>query len=120
MSILNKKLITDPKLVIPYLQYLFYDKIPLVCEPHKMYLIGSRGRTPVEDWGKLDGKDWDILIETTHRVMDTYLWYSNYYLEIVCGDKALIDMMRGNNYRGSGLGIEIFPNTPESLKQFLI
>lgn len=121
MSFKREDLITCPTLVIPYLEYLFYEKIPLVCKPVAMYLVGSRGRTPVVDWEKLDGKDWDVLIVGPRRVNNTRLWGmdNGYYIDIVFNTPEIIERMRQNNYRGSGYGIELFPNTDESVKEFL-
>jgi hypothetical protein len=112
---------SEPELVIPYLKELFESIIPDYFQPTKMYLVGSRGRNKLEDWEKLNGSDWDILIETKHLITNTRIWGidKGYHLEIVCNDKDMIDRLRNNKYHGDGKGIELFPNTPKEFKKFL-
>lgn len=111
----------SPEDIIPYLYSLFYERMPKVSKPIRMYLVGSRGRLPLEEWGILKGKDWDIVVEFDHCMRDANsLIDSEYNIEIMCCDtKNVVDSVRSNNYKGSGKGIELFPDTPEEFKKFL-
>lgn len=122
MSRLRKDLITNKEEVLPFLRDL-YNNFPKYYTKGRMYLVGSRGRIPIDKWGRLEGKDWDILIETSHLITNTKIWGldKGYYIEIVCNTEDVIQRMRQNNYKGegSGMGIELFPNTPEKIKKYL-
>jgi hypothetical protein len=116
---LNKK--HNPEDVIPYLFDLFYNQIPIVSKPIKMYLVGSRGRTEFKDWEKLYGKDWDLLIEFTHYIRNPRKIIDiSYNIDILrCDKKEIIEKMLTNNYTGDSGGFELFPNTPEFLKKYI-
>ena len=121
MSRLRPDLITDPALVIPFLKKLFEETL-LPFRAEKMYLVGSRGRTPLEQWGTLEGKDYDILIVTPAKITNTKIWTltQSYYIEINCNTNYRIQSIRKNNYGGDGAGIELFPNTPDEFKSFIL
>ena len=125
MSRSLKNKITDKELVIPYLYNLFYKcGIKKNFNIDKIYLVGSRGRNSVEDWDKsfIKYKDWDLLIQTNRKIKHPNLWIDNkYHIEIIiCDTEDKVTMIRGNNRGGSGLGFELFPNTPEELKIYII
>lgn len=115
MSRKNFDKIWEPKNVFLYLEkfFNFYK-----CK--KIYLVGSRGKT--DDWNDLDGKDWDVLIEHDEIIRNpNSLVHKKYHVDILyMGDKKRIERIRQHGYNGCKGGIEIFPNTPEKYKQFLI
>jgi hypothetical protein len=109
--------IWETKDMIPYLESFFSFH-----KAKKMYLLGSRGKTPYENWDKLKGKDWDILIEFDKEVSwPNQLVHKKYHLDILyMGNKKQINIVRNIGYNGCKGGYEIFPNTPDFLKEFLI
>jgi len=122
MSRVNEILKSDVSDVIPYLQELYYNIIPKYARVGKMYLVGSRGRTTIDNWNKLKGKDWDIFVETDHLINNTTKEWGikkGYYIEIICDKVEVINKLRQNDYYGSGKGIELFPNTPIEFKPYI-
>jgi len=105
--------------VMPYLKELFDTH-----NCRKMYLMGSRGKVPFEEWEKLKGKDWDVMLETDEP--HEYQGYKklidpSYHVDIMyIGDNLeRIQLYRNIGYDGCRGGFELFPNTPEQLKEFL-
>ena len=123
MSVKRFDKIWEPEYVFPYLKKL-YDCEDVVKKyiSEKMYLVGSRGKTPLDEWDKLKGKDWDVLIETNRIIRHPNLLVEdNYNVDIlVIGPEKIIEAQRKNRYNGCKGGIEIFPNTPEEFKKYLI
>lgn len=112
---LNKKwLIKD---VFPYLRSFF-----IFHKCKKMYILGSRGKLPVEEWDeKLKGKDWDILIVSDYVKSPNSLVHKMFNVDIMyMGEEEKINNIRKLGYNGCTGGFEIFPETPEILKKYLI
>ena len=50
-----------------------------------IYLVGSRGKIPQENWDTLEGKDWDVIFQTKLQVNNTRVWTSdlNYHIDLL-------------------------------------
>jgi hypothetical protein len=121
MSSLNLNKKHKPEDVMPYLYNLFYNEIPRVAKPIKMYLVGSRGRLDFNEWEKLEGKDWDLLIEFDHYIRNQKkILNPEFNVDIMrCDTYEKINHIRNFSYKGDSRGFEIFPNTPEFLKKYI-
>jgi len=104
--------------VLPYL-YSFFNYHKGI----KMYIVGSRGKTKIEDWDDiLKGKDWDVLIQTNKDVfMPNNLVHKKYHVDILwMGNEEKLEKYRNIGYNGCKGGFELFPNIPDELKKFLV
>ena len=93
--------------MLPYLFGELKEKIESITTIEKIYLFGSRAKTPVKDWDKLNGKDWDIFVIAKFPIKNTEVWTRNlnYHmdLEITNNDGAL------NFYKNRYKLIELYP-----------
>ena len=90
MSRILKDMIWQHDKVLPYLFGDLKKKIEAISPIEKIYPYGSRSRTPVKDWQKLEGKDWDILIVCKFPIVNTRVWTTelNYYIDLKITDPA--------------------------------
>jgi predicted nucleotidyltransferase len=83
-------------------------KIEAITPIQQIYLYGSRARTPIADWHKLEGKDWDIMVVCAFPVVNTTIWTSdlNYHIDL---NVTIAD--RINHFINHNIPIiELFPN----------
>jgi predicted nucleotidyltransferase len=94
--------------VLPYLLNDLKQKIEAITPVKKMYLFGSRARTPMKEWNKLAGKDWDILVICNFPIENTELWTSvlNYHIDLVITNPQKEAAWLAN----SRTVIELYPN----------
>jgi hypothetical protein len=85
MSQVNTSRIWQHNLVLPYILHTLRQKIEVITPIHKIYLTGSRAKTPVAKWGTLEGKDWDILVVCDFAIINTVVWTRdmNYHIDLV-------------------------------------
>ncbi len=85
MSQVKTNRIWQHNLVLPYILNGLKQKIEAITRVHKIYLTGSRVRTPLDDWDKLQGKDWDILVVCDFPIINTAVWTKdlNYHIDLV-------------------------------------
>lgn len=82
--------------VLPYILNDIKEKVEKITPVHKIYLFGSRAKIPVEEWGKLEGKDWDIVVQAGFGITNTHGWTSekNYHIDLyVFGEKQTNDLL---------------------------
>ncbi|MGE4512855.1 MAG: hypothetical protein AB7E26_03430 [Chryseobacterium sp.] len=60
MSQVKPEAIWQHDKVLPYIVTRLKEKISDITAVEKIILFGSRGRLPLEQWNKFQGKDWDI------------------------------------------------------------
>ena len=102
--------------MLPYILGELKQHIEKITPVKKIYLFGSRGRTPTDEWKSLEGKDWDIYIVTAFPIVNTRIWTheKNYHIDLMInteekGKKFL------NNYTSC---VELFPNNKLNIKDF--
>jgi predicted nucleotidyltransferase len=85
MSQVKTDRIWQHNLVLPYILNGLKQKIEAITPVHKIYLTGSRAKTPVADWGELEGRDWDILVVCDFPIINTAVWTRdlNYHIDLV-------------------------------------
>lgn len=118
MSIPNLNKYWKTKDVLPYLENFFKYH-----NAEKMYIVGSRGKTPIKDWDNmLIGKDWDILVQINSYVkVPNLLVHKKFNVDILrMGKKDFIESFRQIGYDGCTGGFELFPETPKELEIFKI
>jgi predicted nucleotidyltransferase len=94
--------------VLPYILHELRQKIEAITPIHKIYLTGSRARTPVANWGALEGKDWDILVVCDFPIINTVVWTEdmNYHIDLVITNRAKAEALLHNAQRA----IELYPD----------
>ena len=116
MSKISFNKIWQHEQVLPYILGELKQHIEKITPVKKIYLFGSRGRTPTDEWKSLEGKDWDIYIVTAFPIVNTRIWTheKNYHIDLMInteekGKKFL------NNYTSC---VELFPNNKLNIKDF--
>lgn len=107
MSRINTEAIWQPDKVLPYLFGELKQKIEAITPIQQIYLYGSRATTPVADWEKLEGKDWDILIICPFAIVNTVIWTRqlNYHIDL-----RVVDAVRAEQFLKHGPKlIELYP-----------
>ena len=104
MSQVKTHLIWQHEKVLPYLFGELKTKIEAVRPVEKIYLFGSRAKTPVSEWTQLEGKDWDILVIAGFPIVNTKVWTSQmgYHIDLIIRDNK--NPIYYPNW------IELFPN----------
>ena len=107
MSKISLNKIWQHEQVLPYILGELKLHIEKITPVKKIYLFGSRGRTPTDEWTSLAGKDWDIYVVTTFPIVNTRIWThdKNYHIDLVINteEKGKVFL---NNYTKA---IELFP-----------
>jgi hypothetical protein len=85
MSQVKKERIWQHNTVLPYILHELRQKIEAITPIHNIYLTGSRARVPAEEWGELEGKDWDILVVCDFPIINTAVWTTgmNYHIDLI-------------------------------------
>lgn len=74
--------------VLPYILTRLKDKINEITAVEKIILFGSRGRLPLERWNELEGKDWDVLVQTRCKLKNVrVLLDEDYHLDLLVLDE---------------------------------
>ncbi|CAD7802327.1 hypothetical protein CHRY9390_00912 [Chryseobacterium aquaeductus] len=88
MSRVKPEAIWQHDKVLPYILTRLKDKINEITAVEKIILFGSRGRLPLERWNELEGKDWDILVQTRCKLKNTrVLLNEEYHLDLLVLDE---------------------------------
>lgn len=93
--------------VLPYILNELKQKIENITPVEKIYLFGSRAKTPLEDWHKLDGKDWDIIVQAKCKLTNTQIWTTdkNYHIDLYVVSKEQAKKL----LQDTGKTLELFP-----------
>ncbi|MET3034805.1 hypothetical protein ABXT08_01765 [Chryseobacterium sp. NRRL B-14859] len=91
--------------VLPYILTTLREKIHDITAVEKIFLFGSRGRVPTEQWNQLEGKDWDVLVQAKCKLKNAQVLVDkDYHLDLVVLDEKRINTY----YNPSSLKL-IFP-----------
>ncbi|WP_430411856.1 hypothetical protein [Kordia sp.] len=84
MSTIQLEMIWQPEKVLPYILHELKQYVERITPVHQIYLYGSRAKTPIQDWNKLDGKDWDIIMVCNFPIINTHIWTTakNYHIDL--------------------------------------
>jgi len=84
--------------VLPYILTTLKDKIDDITAVEKIFLFGSRGRVPFEEWDTLEGKDWDVLVQAKCKLKNAHVLIDkDYYLDLFVLDEESINTHYSNN-----------------------
>ncbi|AKK72726.1 hypothetical protein OK18_08895 [Chryseobacterium gallinarum] len=105
MSRVKPEAIWQHDKVLPYILTILKDKIDDITAVEKIFLFGSRGRIPTEQWNELEGKDWDVLVQAKCKLKNAQVLVDkNYHLDLV-----VLDEERINTYHNPNNLTMIFP-----------
>jgi hypothetical protein len=107
MSQVKMDMIWQHQKVLPYILNGLRQKIDAITPMQRMYLIGSRGRTPISQWDTLEGKDWDVLVICRFPIVNTTVWTQalNYHIDLL-----VTTPQKENNYlKNAGTYVELYP-----------
>jgi hypothetical protein len=108
MSQIKLDMIWQHNTVLPYILGQLRATIEAITPIHHIYVVGSRAYTPVQEWNKLEGKDWDILVVCHFAIVNTRVWTSdlNYHIDLTIANpqKAAALLQNAKN------AIELYPN----------
>lgn len=91
MSRVKLNAIWQHEKVLPYILTTLKDKISEITAVEKIFLFGSRGRIPFEQWKDLEGKDWDVLVQAKCKLKNAHVLVDkDYYLDLLVLDKEEI------------------------------
>ncbi|WP_126653132.1 hypothetical protein [Chryseobacterium aureum] len=77
--------------VLPYILTTLKDKIDDITAVEKIFLFGSRGHIPFDEWNTLEGKDWDVLVQAKCKLKNAHaLIDEDYYLDLLVLDEETI------------------------------
>jgi hypothetical protein len=77
--------------VLPYILTTLKEKIDDITAVEKIFLFGSRGRVPFDEWDTLEGKDWDVLVQARCKLKNAYILIDqDYYLDLLVLDEETI------------------------------
>lgn len=107
MSQVKMETIWQHELVLPYILNELKEKIESITPVRKIILYGSRARTPLKDWEKLEGKDWDIIVVCDFPITNTHIWTKelHYHIDLSVTTKERMDHFEKYNVPI----IELFP-----------
>jgi predicted nucleotidyltransferase len=93
MSQIKMEKIWQHEYVLPYILNGLKEKIEAITPIKQIYLYGSRARTPISDWHKLEGKDWDIMVVCAFPIVNTSVWTTdlNYHIDLTVTTQERID-----------------------------
>lgn len=99
MSQVKMETIWQHDKVLPYILNELREKIEAITPVHKIYLYGSRARTAVFDWDKLEGKDWDIMVICAFPIVNTIIWTRelNYHIDLTVTTQERIEHFKQYN-----------------------
>lgn len=87
MSRVKTEAIWQHEKVLPYILTTLKDKIDEITAVEKIFLFGSRGRVPFENWKDLEGKDWDILVQAGCKLKNAQVLVDkDYYIDLLVLD----------------------------------
>ncbi len=84
--------------VLPYILYELKEKIEKITPIEKIYVFGSRAKKPVEEWQKLEGKDWDIIVQAKCKITNAQIWTKNlnYHIDLFVLDEKQTQKLLNN------------------------
>lgn len=93
--------------VLPYILNELKQKIENITPVEKIYLFGSRAKTPLEDWHRLEGKDWDIIVQAGCKLTNTQIWTTdkNYHIDLYVVNEEQAKKL----LQDTGKTLELFP-----------
>lgn len=97
MSKVKREAIWQHDKVLPYILNDLKQTIDAITPVQKIYLFGSRANTPLEDWDKLEGKDWDIVVQAGFSITNVQVWTTakNYHIDLyVMGAQRTEEFLR--------------------------
>ncbi|MGH1518784.1 hypothetical protein [Chryseobacterium sp. JK1] len=84
--------------VLPYILTTLKEKIDDITAVEKIFLFGSRGRVPFDEWDTLEGKDWDVLVQAKCKLKNAYVLIDqDYYVDLLVLDEKTIKEHYSNN-----------------------
>jgi hypothetical protein len=108
MSQVKLNMIWQHNIVLPYILGQLRQTIEAITAIEHIYLIGSRAYTPIQEWQKLEGKDWDILVVCAFAIVNTRVWTTdlNYNIDLIVTSptKAAAVLQNAKN------AMELYPN----------
>lgn len=97
MSRVKLETIWQHNKVLPYILTTLKDKIDDITAVEKIFLFGSRGRVPFDEWNKLEGKDWDVLVQAKCKLKNAHVLIDKeYYLDLFVLDEESINTHYSN------------------------
>jgi hypothetical protein len=113
MSSIDMNKIWQHDLVLPYILGGLKQKIDTITPVQQIYLMGSRCRTPVNEWERLQGKDWDILVVCSFPIVNTGIWTTalNYHIDLIVTNHTKAPSL----LRNAGTPVQLYPDYELSL-----
>lgn len=107
MGKLKLETIWQHQVVLPYILNDLRQKIENITPVEKIYLFGSRAKTPLEDWHRLEGKDWDIIVQAKCKLTNTQIWTTgkNYHIDLYVVSEEQAKQLLQN----TGKTLELYP-----------
>jgi hypothetical protein len=108
MSQVKHNMIWQHNTVLPYILGQLRQTIEAITPVQAIYLYGSRAYTPVQEWAKHDGKDWDVLVVCHFAIINTKVWTieKNYYIDLTVAEaKKAASFLQQHSH-----AIELYPN----------
>lgn len=100
MSRVKYEAIWQHNKVLPYILTTLKDKIEEITPVEKIFLFGSRGRVPFENWKELEGKDWDVLVQTKFKLKNAQVLVDkDYHLDLLVLDEERIKTNYSKNLK---------------------
>ncbi|PQA94592.1 hypothetical protein B0A69_09015 [Chryseobacterium shigense] len=97
MSRVKPEAIWQHDKVLPYILTRLKDKISEITAVEKIFLFGSRGRVPFEQWEDLEGKDWDVLVQAKCKLKNAgILADKDYHLDLLVMDEIQVQKFTEN------------------------
>ncbi|UWX59773.1 hypothetical protein N0B40_15300 [Chryseobacterium oranimense] len=97
MSRIKTESIWQHDKVLPYILTSLKEKINEITAVEKIMLFGSRGRLPLECWNELEGKDWDILVQTKCKLKNAHILVDKaYHLDLLVLDENQVQKFTEN------------------------
>lgn len=98
MSKVKLEAIWQHEKVLPYILTTLKNKIEDITAVEKIFLFGSRGRVPFENWKELEGKDWDILVQAKFKLKNSHVLVDEgYYVDLFVLDEESIQKYYSQN-----------------------
>lgn len=108
MSKVQLEMIWQHDKVLPYILHELKQYVERITPVHQIYLYGSRAKTPIQDWKRLDGKDWDIIMVCNFPIINTHIWTTakNYHIDLsIISKQQADDLLKHKKYM-----VELFPS----------
>ncbi|AZA47737.1 hypothetical protein EG346_05820 [Chryseobacterium carnipullorum] len=97
MSRVKPEAIWQHDKVLPYILTRLKDKISEITAVEKIFLFGSRGRIPFEQWEDLEGKDWDVLVQAKCKLKNAMVLVDqDYHLDLLVLDENQVKKFTEN------------------------